>query len=57
MPNKEKIMKDWTKEWFTGRELLNMSGDWDNRITFNDKVCPEKQILITAGPEKSLKSS
>ena len=54
---RRKYMKDWTKEWFTGRELLNMSGDWDNRITFNDKVCPEKQIMITAGPEKSLKSS
>ena len=50
-------MKDWTKEWFTARELLSMSTNWDNRLTFHDKICPEKQILTTFGPEKSLKSS
>ncbi|MBA7612801.1 hypothetical protein ES703_20041 [subsurface metagenome] len=49
--------KDWTTDWFTARDLLKMNINWDNRLTFHDKVCAEKQILTPFGPEKSLKSS
>lgn len=55
MDNNTKI--DWTKEWFTGAQLLTMADTWDDRLTFHDKVCPEKQIIVSLGPEKSLKSS
>ena len=50
------MTKDWTKDWFTARELLDMNVKVEKGYTLN-KILPEKQILVNFGPEKSLKSS
>ncbi len=50
------MIKDWTKEWFTGKDLLGMKADTEKGYTLG-KLLPENQMLVSFGPEKSLKSS
>lgn len=50
------MQKDWTKDWFTAAELLQMSSV-ERKKNSIDNLCPEGQGMILFGPESSLKSS
>jgi hypothetical protein len=53
-----KMGKDWQKDWFTARELLEMDfPELDPENLTLGNLLPQSQGMVLFGPEKCLKST